>query len=227
MRREVLALGVSGLALAAGVLVTRPGLFTADQSQTDNASLFVLAGQSNMVGATDAIEARLRQQVPGARVVPCAVNGTTLLEWSPNLDPTTLYGACVQKVRSTSGKVVALFFWQGESDAATPGGDLDAGRPLVPATWADQFATLVQAMRADLGAPNLPVVFAQLATTTQTSAFPNWDLVQAQQASVNLPGVSMIATEDLPLADGLHVTSDGYEVSADRFVTGYRQLFQP
>jgi lysophospholipase L1-like esterase len=78
--------------------------------------------------------------------------------------------------------------------------------------------------RNDLGEPDLPVVFAQIGATWSPEAFPNWEVVKAQQASIRLPMSAMIVTDDLPLLDGLHFTTDSYRLIGRRFADAYWEL---
>ena len=59
----------------------------------------------------------------------------------------------------------------------------------------------MKAWRSDLGIPSLPFVFAQLAIHASEESIPNWDVIKEQQASVDLPNVAMIKTDDLELGD--------------------------
>ncbi len=87
---------------------------------------------------------------------------------------------------------------------------------------------MVSDFRSDLALPQLPVVFAQIGTTTFSSqAVPNWDTVKQQQRSVVLPHTSMITTDDLPLQDEAHFTTASYREIGRRFADAYWMLTHP
>jgi hypothetical protein len=83
------------------------------------------------------------------------------------------------------------------------------------------FTTFITNLRKDLHEPDLPVVFAQIGATWTPEAFPNWDIVREQQRSTQLPNTAMIVTDDLPLMDGLHFTTDSYRIIGKRFAEAY------
>ena len=75
-------------------------------------------------------------------------------------------------------------------------------------------------------AAELPVVFAQIGSIESSELVPNWSLVQEQQSSVTLPMTAMIVTEDLPLFDGLHFTTDSYRIIGERFADAYWNMMK-
>jgi hypothetical protein len=55
---------------------------------------------------------------------------------------------------------------------------------------------------------------------------PNWNLIKEQQDSVALPMTTMIITDDLPLMDGVHFTTDSYRIIGKRFAEAYWELIE-
>jgi hypothetical protein len=159
-------------------------------------------------------------------LIPCAKNSSGIIQWQRDLSDQTLYGSCLKRVRAASpmGEVAGILFFQGETDAADPIQYPDP--PPQPSNWADLFSNFVTDFRNDLGQPDLPVVFAQIGATWASEAFPNWDAVKAQQASIQLPVSTMIVTDDLPLLDGLHFTTDSYRLIGRRFADAYWGLVE-
>lgn len=155
-------------------------------------------------------------------LIPCAQSGTSMTQWRPHSPVWPMYRSCVARARAAmaQGHIAGMLFFQGETDALDA--PLDPAAPLVPTTWAAEFAALVAAARADLHAPQLPVVFAQIGTTTSDA--PNWSVVQEQQRSVALPNVAMIPTADLARTDDVHFTPQSYQTIGARFATAYRSL---
>lgn len=80
--------------------------------------------------------------------------------------------------------------------------------------------------RRDLEASTLPIIFAQLGTTTSRN-YPRWEEVKAAQARVKLPNVAMIQTEDLPRKDAVHFTTPAYEEIGRRFANAALKLAAP
>jgi hypothetical protein len=150
-------------------------------------------------------------------LVPCARGATSLGEWGRALGDDTLYGSCLKRLGAAApmGRIAGVLFFQGESDAEKgPSAD----------DYAARFTAWVEDLRRDLGRPHLPVVFAQIGSTTTPGAYPNWRKVQEQQAAVHLPCVAMIETADLPLGDNVHYTTESYQEIGRRFARAYLDL---
>jgi len=159
-------------------------------------------------------------------VIPCARGGTSLYEWRRQLGDDTLYGSCLKRARAASvmGEISAILFYQGEKDARDPA--LFPELELYPNSWAVHFEELAAAWRADLGLPNLPIVYAQIGTTTDPILYPNWGAVRTQQALVSFPNCHMVLTDDVPLQDTAHFTTYGYRLVGRRFSAGYVDIIQ-
>lgn len=157
-------------------------------------------------------------------LIPCAKNSSGIIQWQRDLSDQTLYGSCLKRVRAASpmGEIAGILFFQGETDAADPIQYPDP--PPQPLDWSELFSVFITDFRHDLGEPDLPVVFAQIGATWSPEAFPNWEVVKAQQASIQLPVSAMIVTDDLPLLDGLHFTTDSYRIIGRRFAKAYWEL---
>lgn len=98
-------------------------------------------------------------------------------------------------------------------------------------SWRAGFASLVSALRKDAGNPTLPIVFAQIATITperrarRDHGFVGWERLKQVQASIKLPNVGRIVTEDLPLKpDGLHLATLGAVELGVRFAIAMSEL---
>jgi hypothetical protein len=160
-------------------------------------------------------------------LIPCARGGSSIYQWQPSLSENTLYGSCLKRARaaSTMGEVAGILFFQGEADAIDQA--LYTESVVLPDEWGDWFVAAVNGWREDLGAPDLPVVFAQIGTHTAPEVFVNWSVVQEQQGQVQMPNSAMITTDDLALKDGVHFTSESYRVIGERFAEAYLSLTQP
>jgi hypothetical protein len=91
---------------------------------------------------------------PGVTIglVPCAVGGTPLKRWERGGD---LYSNAVQRARLAmrEGTLKGIIWHQGESDSGTA---TNAN------SYGDRLSRMIQAIRADLGTPNLPFVVGQI-----------------------------------------------------------------
>ena len=159
-------------------------------------------------------------------LIPCAKNSSGIIQWQWDLSDQTLYGSCLKRVRAASpmGEVAGVLFFQGETDALDPTQYPDP--PPHPSEWSVLFTAWISDLRSDLNQPDLPVVFAQIGTTWSPESFPNWEVVKEEQASIQLPMTTMIMTDDLPLLDGLHFTSDSYRIIGRRFAKAYWTLIE-
>ena len=159
-------------------------------------------------------------------LIPCAKDSTGIAQWQRNLSEQSLYGSCLKRSRaaSTMGRIVGILFFQGETDAQNP--TLYPQPELHPFDWAQLFSAFVSDLRQDLEEPDLPVVFAQLGSNPLSTDFPNWQIVKEQQSSIDLPMTAMITTDDLPLMDGLHFTTDSYRIIGERFAETYWDLVE-
>jgi acetyl esterase/lipase len=90
----------------------------------------------------------------------------------------------------------------------------------------EEFTRFVHDFRADLNAPNLPVVFAQLGTSDSKTSI-RWEEVKASQAKVKIPHVTMIETDDLKRLDAVHFNTPSQEEIGRRFARALRELTKP
>lgn len=72
----------------------------------------------------------------------------------------------------------------------------------------------------------MPVVFAQIGSNTAPEVFINWDVVKEQQRLVEMPMCTMITTDDLALADAVHLAPESYRTVGQRFAEAYLTLIQ-
>lgn len=134
----------------------------------------------------------------------CAKGDTRMEEWTPDYSgPSTmaLYQAAVRRVRAVGRPVKGILWYQGESDTFD-------GK----ARWyAERMKKLVVAFRRDLGQPDLPFFYVQIATCVMQTEeeLPDWNTVQELQRRLEpelAPG-GMCAAVDLPLVDGIHLST--------------------
>jgi len=283
----ILLQSVFGLGSRATGLLGSPGSKDAEQSAARSLTtipdqlqgklkLYVLVGQSNMVGtadvpedirtsaniytfgndyrwrlsnapiddATDQVDivsrdknAKFGPALPFAQalieqnnnqiigLIPCANSGSSITDWQKNPSDQSLYGSCLKRIRaaSTMGIVSGILFFQGETDAIDP--EQFPNLNPDPEAWAEKFATFAFNFRADIGNPDLPLVYAQLGQPTNIAELPHWNAVKQQQASLQIPNAAMITTEDLPM-DGVHFTTQSYQTIGERFAAAMNTFRQ-
>lgn len=178
---------------------------------------------SAMFGPSLAFARALREQKSDTVIglIPCAKGDSSIDEWQRNLSDNKLYGSCIKRARAASvmGKITGLLFFQGEADAVDP--SRYPGKRRSAIDYAGKFSTFVHDLREDLAAPQLPVIFAQIGTHKAPKDFVNWEIIKEQQAMVKLPCASMITTDDLPLRDGVHFTTESYRTIGERFANAF------
>jgi Carbohydrate esterase, sialic acid-specific acetylesterase len=96
--------------------------------------------------------------------------------------------------------------------------------PLAVTNYAEMFEKFVTDMRADVGNPNLPVVFAQIGSNKNSEKYVNWEIIQQQQESVTLACSAMITSDDLELRDEIHYTTSSYQIIGERFADAFHAL---
>ncbi|MFN7918576.1 MAG: sialate O-acetylesterase [Bryobacteraceae bacterium] len=238
--------------LPGGTVARRSNIFVGD--------LWILAGQSNMVGRAPVTEitapdpmvqmmtpadtwelareplheritrdgreigaglglAFAKEMVRRTRVpiglIPTAVGGTSLEQWDPAHAPKQfrrcLYGNFVARAKLAGGRVKGVLWYQGEADASK----MDTA-----STYLARFRALVEAMRSDLGQPDLPVYSAQLSRHVAAES-EGWNVVQEAQrkAELEIPHTGMVAGIDLTLTDPIHLDGPSLQTLGRRFAT--------
>jgi hypothetical protein len=212
---------------------------------TDPIDLYILAGQSNMVGLTESggyngpdpeIRAALQARTPGRRVVTlnCAFSATSSYDWVPSSTSFThlllqkLYfnpaRECVEFARGIKNKngkrarIRGVFFYQGEADVNWA---LYFKSDAVVTSWPDRYREIIDFWRDEFG--EIPAVHAQIATTSDPSPETQhyWKLLQDTQAAVpsHLSRSAVIVTKDLQVRDGVHLNDASQAIAGQRFAT--------
>ena len=155
---------------------------------------------------------RVRRTGVPVGLVPCAVGGTSLAQWSPDLRSQlrrSLYGNFLARAR-LAGVAKAILWYQGEADASA----MDTA-----GAYGERFQALVRAMRADLGQPQLPFYYAQLSRYVVGKGNQGWDTVREAQrlAEAAIQPGGMVATIDLTLTDPIHLDRESLEKVGKRF----------
>lgn len=154
-------------------------------------------------------------------LVPCAVSGSSIVEWVP--DPfgaaaaEGLYERCARNVAAARqyGEVNALLFYQGERDARD---DIRARG------WEKLFRTVISAFRADLESPALPVFVVPIAElgASLDDRYPFWSDVQKTQAEISGSALSVVESSNLNTGDdGLHLNSESHRILGRRLAAAF------
>ncbi len=159
-------------------------------------------------------------------VVKVAFFGTSLAQhWNPADPAAGLYARLIDVCRRARDRLpagthprFAGFFWmQGETDADT----LEHAQ-----AYGAHLGQFVRRLRADLAAPDLPVVVARIGPTPPTR-YPHTPLVRAAQerAAEIAPPAVWVDTDDLPRnTDGVHLLAAGVRELGRRWAEAWRTL---
>ncbi len=139
-----------------------------------------------------------------------AVPGTNLSQWDRGGD---LHAKLIDTLKLRQPAV--MLWWQGENDAYFHNED----------TYGQRFTQFILNTRAESGLKDLIIIFVQLGRSDGPGN-RGWDVVKAQQAMISLPGVYMVASEDVQQdPDGVHyVTSGGYDVMGKRLALEFNSV---
>ena len=135
-------------------------------------------------------------------LIPCAHGGTSMDQWDPALKTQagdSLYGSMLRRVVAAGGRVKGLLWYQGESDA----------NAKAAPEFKRKFEDLIKAVRDDFKDTALPFYYVQIGRHISDANVAEWNRVQETQRQVELqvPHVGMVASVDLVLDDGIHVST--------------------
>ena len=153
-----------------------------------------------------------------AGLVPCAVGSTPLQRWLPGAD---LYQRAVSLAREAAreGTVKAVLWHQGEQDSRA---EADASG------YCRRFVGMVQALRAELDAPALPVVAGELGEfLSQRPEFTHFRTVNAElrKASETLSACACASSRGLiDKGDSLHFDAPSLRRFGERYAEAYLGL---
>lgn len=138
-------------------------------------------------------------------LISSAHGGTSLAQWSQAKKDeglNSLYGAMLERIRLAGGKLRGILWYQGESDTS----------PEAAATYRERFIEWVNAVRADVKMPNLPVITVQLGCVADTGRNPSgWEKIRDVQYDMpsSLANCAVTTSVDLGLNDTIHIDAPG------------------
>lgn len=152
-------------------------------------------------------------------LIPASHGGTTLRQWSQHRKAEggrSLYGAMLDRIQRAGGRLRGVLWYQGESDV----GDPDV------ATYGDRLAAWIEALRADTGQPDLPVLVVQLgrlAGPASGAAARGRGAMRLREAFGRLPErvphTACASAIDLELMDSAHIGAAGLVRLGERLAT--------
>lgn len=221
-----------------GLMVTHKQPSNVASPQAHGKKVFLLMGQSNMVGAgqdkefepvgrvsmVDLSPNHMGYRGPGisfgAELVRCNPNiQIELRQYALNGSPMEYWYlgriGWVPTIGYKAEDVAGILFFQGESDTITT--------THIP--WAMEFTEIVRSLRSQFNKPNLPVIFCQLGYQNQPSSeVPSWEYIRQEQVSVSMPYVSMVRTDDLAKNSPMHYPAESYWIIGERMARAYRGM---
>lgn len=154
-------------------------------------------------------------------LVPCAVGGSPLKRWVKGGD---LYEQAVARAKAAvaSGGVLAGVLWhQGETDSdKLPWAD----------TYEKRLAGMIADLRADLGAPELPVVVGQIGEFLTVEKHPGVDTVRAaiRKVGSTYPHIGYVDSSGLShKGDVLHFDAPSARELGRRYAEAMQKLTAP
>lgn len=172
-------------------------------------------GSSQATGPGYAFAIQFSAKNPSVIVdgIQCSSGGTSIDQWQRGQGA---YADCIRRWHEMGEPGInGIFFMQGEMEGMS-------GDTVLASQWQTKFAQTVQTLRADLGSSQIPFLFAQIGPNPGSpgqNVYDAWAIVQAQQASVSIPRVTMIKTNDLgPYSDDwVHFGRDACSDIGNRF----------
>lgn len=147
-------------------------------------------------------------------LIPCAVGGTPLKRWEKGAD---LYEKALKRAKAAlqAGVLKGVLWHQGESDSMNPEDAQSYGKRL---------AQMLESLRQDLEAPDLPIVVGQLGEFVH---LPQTNTVRDAIAQIpqQVPHVGFASSKDLNhKGDSLHFSADAEREFARRYAEAMQEL---
>jgi hypothetical protein len=204
-------------------------------SNVPNKLVFLLLGQSNMLGAGQendypaingvtmvngplrgpgpSFAAELLKRNPSVKfeLRQYALGGSGSSYWfNPSL------GSWSGALNGFNDKELSgVLYFQGEADAISK----------VPTPWAKGFINMVTCIRRDTNNPKLPVIFVQISPFKLPPKEAPWiEHVRREQSSVSMRCVRMINVDDLERNSAMHYSADAYWVIGQRMAKAYQNI---
>jgi len=190
------------------------------------ASEGIAAAYASELSFAQAMKTRTGNQVA---IIKVAANATSIaLNWHPETGthlwtPGGLYDWMINKVNSSTSQLVDLGYQPNIAGFVWVQGEGDSSSPIDSANYNENLAVFSQAIRTDLGVPEMPFLYNQLHASllvTGGNQYKWRDTVRASQAeaAATIPNTFMVNADDLQLGpDSVHFTSNMHVELGRRF----------
>jgi sialate O-acetylesterase len=138
-------------------------------------------------------------------LVYCGVGGSPIKSWDASIKDSN-YQAMIQRIKMVGGKIKGLVWYQGESDAMTPGAEK---------VYEAALLQLIDNIRKDTNLPELPILCVQLGRfvwnyDSHAESFETIRDIQRRIPTLR-PNVYTVSALDLPLEDAAHISFEGQQ----------------
>jgi sialate O-acetylesterase len=138
-------------------------------------------------------------------LVYCGVGGSPIKSWDPTVKGSN-YEAMIRRIAMVGGKIKGLVWYQGESDAMTPGAE---------DVYEAAILKLIDSVRNDTGLHELPILCVQLGRfvwnyDSHGRGFEKIRDIQRRLPTMR-PHVYTVSALDLPLEDAAHISFEGHQ----------------
>ncbi len=201
------------------------------QDQVENPHIFMLTKDLEWVPAKDPLQyfkprtagvspaSEFAREVlkanPGTNIglIPCAVGGTSLDQWHAS---GSLYQVAITRTMAAmkQGKLAGILWHQGESDS---------GKPDKVASYADRLSVMIDQLRKDLQAEQVPVVLGELIHGYQQNDSLN---VVLADAAKRIHLCALVSSDGLG-NQALHFDSPSARQFGKRYAAAYLKLVKP
>jgi len=160
------------------------------------------------VGLASEFARCVAKQTPSEAIglIPCAFGGTSLDQWQPG---SALYTNAVARTRIAmkDGRLAGILWHQGEADSSS----------AKIATYAARFTAMIEQLRKDLEAPDVPVIMGELGYFNEGY----------KRFNANLPAVvHVVKNSQMVSAEGLDHGGDKVHFSAAALREYGRRYFE-
>lgn len=150
-------------------------------------------------------------------LVPCALGGSALAEWMPGAHLYT-NAICRARIALASGKIRAILWHQGETDATSA---------EKRATYAKHLSVIVASLRADLGLTEVPFIYGEIIEEQRASHFKAHTEFNAMLPSVTnlVPNAHLVKAADLKAKpDLIHFDTQSLRILGRRYADAYLRI---
>ena len=158
-----------------------------------------------------------------AGLIPCADGGTSLAQWAPG---GLLYDHAVAMARLAmrTSHLVGILWHQGEGDCA----------PVPSPTFSTRLTALIESLRRDLGAPEIPFIIGALgdflADRTESPNLAYYPAINARMEEVasTVPNCAFVPAHGLTAnEDNLHFNAASLHAFGLRYFDAFTPLHRP